>query len=203
MPIAEARVRTDDPSRYLAGLCKQPGPTDGHMALLIRLHGGGRRPRIRHAEWSGTHGTVDFGSGRCTLNAGPDSLTLRVEATDEDSLHDIQDLIAGRLRRIGGHDVPPVTWKPAGTADQEPGDPAHGAPVPAEGSAPRRRRATLGAVAVIALVVAVHLGLGGLLLVSGPWRHWVLGALVAVVLAKAAHVLGRRTLLRGKARQAR
>ncbi|MEU4096315.1 DUF2218 domain-containing protein [Streptomyces sp. NPDC026673] len=199
MPIAEARVPTDHPSRYLARLCKQPGPMDGALALLIRLHGGGTRLRIRHAEWSGTHGTIDVGSGRCTLDAGPGSLTLRIEATDRDSLRDIQDLIAGRLRKIGAHDSLQITWQQTESVDA-----AHTATVPAELSVPRRRRrATLGAVALIVLVVAVHLGLGGLLLVSGPWRHWLIGALVAVVVAKAAHVLARRASRRGNARQAR
>jgi Iap family predicted aminopeptidase len=50
--------------------------------------------------------------------------------------------------------------------------------------------------------VAVHLGLGGLLLVSGPWRHWVIGTVLAVILAKAIFVLGRLVIRRDKARKA-
>jgi fatty acid desaturase len=82
-------------------------------------------------------------------------------------------------------------------------DPATAAPAPAEKAVPRRRRgAKLGLIAVIALVVAVHLGLGGLLLVSGPWRHWVIGTVLAVILAKAIFVLGRLLIRRNKAREA-
>ncbi|MGW2049884.1 hypothetical protein ACWCPF_32575 [Streptomyces sp. NPDC001858] len=65
-----------------------------------------------------------------------------------------------------------------------------------------RRGAKLGFIALIALVVAVHLGLGGLLLVSGPWRHWAVGAVLAAILAKAAFVLGRLVIRRNKARKA-
>lgn len=65
-----------------------------------------------------------------------------------------------------------------------------------------RRRATRGLIAVIALVVAVHLGLGGLLLASGPWRHWAIGTLLALLLAKALFILGRLPIRRSNARKA-
>ena len=49
------------------------------------------------------------------------------------------------------------------------------------------RRTTWGVVAVIALAVAVHLALGGLLVTgAGPWKHWVLGALLAGVVVHLA-----------------
>jgi len=57
---------------------------------------------------------------------------------------------------------------------------------------PARRRTKLGVAAVVVLVVVAHLGLGGLLLTSGPWKHWAVGALVAVVLAKVAYLLTQR-----------
>ncbi|WP_431960910.1 hypothetical protein [Actinacidiphila sp. bgisy160] len=67
-------------------------------------------------------------------------------------------------------------------------------------AAPRRRHgAKLGIPAVVVLAVAAHLGLGGLLLTSGPWKHWALGAVLAVVVFKVAFLLLRR----GKARKAR
>lgn len=54
-------------------------------------------------------------------------------------------------------------------------------------------RTTLGLVAVVSVVVAVHLGLGGLLLASsGPWKHWIVGIVLAALLAKAVLVLRRR-----------
>lgn len=56
-----------------------------------------------------------------------------------------------------------------------------------------RPRTTIGLVALVSVVVAVHLGLGGLLLASsGPWKHWVIGVVVAALLAKVVLVLKRR-----------
>ena len=102
-------------------------------------------------------------------------------------------------KKISERDALQVTRRQAEAAD----DPATAAPAPAEKAVPRRRRgAKLGLIAVIALVVAVHLGLGGLLLVSGPWRHWVIGTILAVILAKAIFVLGRLVMRRNKAREA-
>jgi hypothetical protein len=205
MLISEANVRTDRASRYLAQLCKRPSRVGGHMPHRPRLHhGGSTRSRIRHVEWSDTHGTIYVGTGRCILRAGPDSLILRVEAADHDSLLSIQHLIAERLQKIGQHDVLRVTWQQPEVAGHRPGDPATAAPDRAENAVPGRRRGTtLGVVAIVALVVAVHLGLGGLLLASGPWKHWAIGAVVAVLLVKTAVLLGRRAVRRRKAHEAR
>ncbi|MFB7290795.1 DUF2218 domain-containing protein [Actinacidiphila glaucinigra] len=171
---AEGHVRTDHPGRYLARLREWAGTA-------------GSRPQPeRLAEWSDTHGTIDFESGRCTLQTGPDALTLRVEAADRNGLRRIQRLITERLRETGGPDAPPVTWQPAVTVTPHP-----------------RHRTKLGIAAVVVLVVAAHLGLGGLLLASGPWKHWALAAVLAALLAKTAYMLRRRTVRRGQARQAR
>ncbi|MEI5522150.1 hypothetical protein WB401_03185 [Streptomyces brasiliscabiei] len=65
--------------------------------------------------------------------------------------------------------------------------------VPRPRPRPRRRR-TVGLVGVALLVVAGHLGAGGLLLASpGPWRHWAAGILLVVVATHAAGVVHRRT----------
>ncbi|MEU6346993.1 DUF2218 domain-containing protein [Streptomyces sp. NPDC046977] len=156
---AEGHLHTDRPARFLAGL-----RTD--------------------AERSGTQGTLDTPWGRCALETGPDSLTIRVEAADGESLRHVQKLVADRLRDIGADEAAQVTWRPAAPA------------------APRssRRGRKLGLALVVTAVVAAHLGLGGLLLTSGPWKHWALGALLAVVLAKAAFLLLRRGRARRVAR---
>ncbi|MEU1619109.1 DUF2218 domain-containing protein [Streptomyces sp. NPDC005722] len=172
---AEGRIPTEHPARYLAQLRTRTGVT------------GTAAQQEEHAAWSDTHGTIEAEGGRCTLQAGPGSLTLRVEAADRGSLRRIQHLVTGRLREIGGPEAPEVTWQPAAAATPR----------------PRRRGTKLGIAAVAVLVVAAHLGLGGLLLTSGPWKHWALGALLAVLLAKAVHLLRRRAGRRGKARRHR
>jgi hypothetical protein len=45
------------------------------------------------------------------MQTAPDMLTLRAEATDEESLQRIQDLVAGRLERIGRRDRLTVIWQ--------------------------------------------------------------------------------------------
>ncbi|WP_326634517.1 MULTISPECIES: hypothetical protein [unclassified Streptomyces] len=77
-------------------------------------------------------------------------------------------------------------------------------PAPAEKTVPHpRRRVTLGVIAIVALVVAVHVGLAGLLLASGPWKHWVIGTVLGIILLKATYVLGRLAIRRNRTRETR
>ncbi|WP_127503879.1 hypothetical protein [Actinoplanes solisilvae] len=60
------------------------------------------------------------------------------------------------------------------------------------------RRTTYGVIAVIALAVLVHVALGGLLVTAaGPWKHWVIGLIVAGV---AIHIALRVRKNRHKTR---
>ncbi|MFI5634602.1 hypothetical protein ACIA8E_35680 [Streptomyces sp. NPDC051664] len=59
---------------------------------------------------------------------------------------------------------------------------------------------TLGVIAIIVLVVAVHVGLAGLLPASGPWKHWVIGTVLGVIPLKASYVFGRLAIRRSKTR---
>ncbi|WP_405721858.1 DUF2218 domain-containing protein [Streptomyces sp. NBC_01537] len=49
--------------------------------------------------------------GGTEVQTAPDMLTLRAEATDAESLQRIQDLVAGRLERIGRCDHLTVIWQ--------------------------------------------------------------------------------------------
>jgi hypothetical protein len=69
------------------------------------------RPEIQHVEWSNTHGTLDLGWARCTMQAGPGMLTVRAEATDEDSLQQAQDLITRNLERFGRREHLTLNWQ--------------------------------------------------------------------------------------------
>ncbi|MFD8079410.1 DUF2218 domain-containing protein [Streptomyces sp. NPDC059718] len=199
MPVAEARVPTERPSRYLVQLCKHAGQMGSHMRHGPRLHRNGEAPpEIKNVEWSDTHGTIDVGWGRCTLEAGPDALTLRMEAADADGLERFQALIAGRLERIGRRDALHVTWRWTEALDHGDGPATKDAGPAAETATRRRYGGTIGLTAVIALVVTVHLGLGGSLL-AGSWTGWGIGAVAAVILVKCAVVLGGLAVRRRKA----
>lgn len=60
------------------------------------------------------------------------------------------------------------------------------------------RRTTYGVIGVVAVAVLVHLALGGLLVTAaGPWKHWVIGAVVA---GAAIHIALRVRKSRHKSR---
>lgn len=112
MPAAEARVQTQNPQRYLARLCQHAGKMGSHLHRRPRRHaGGGAPPEIRHAEWSGTDGTLILNWGQCALRAADGVLTLRAEADSEDDLARIQNLIAARLEKFGRREHLTVTWQ--------------------------------------------------------------------------------------------
>lgn len=51
---------------------------------------------------------ASFGWARCTLRAYPSALTLRAEASDEENLQRVEDLVADHLERFGRRDH--LTW---------------------------------------------------------------------------------------------
>jgi len=131
MPAAEARIPTPNAGRYLARLGQHAGKMGRRLRHQPRSHaGGGAPPAIRHARWSDTDATLALDRGQCTLHAEPGVLMLRAEADTEDTLTQIQDLIAGRLQKFGRREHLTVTWRPThapvGTPDSAAG-PATGA----------------------------------------------------------------------------
>jgi hypothetical protein len=73
IPTAEARIQTKHPSRYLVQLCRHASSIN---RKILRLHAGNAqaRPEIQHVESTGTDGTLILKWGRCTMQAGPDTL---------------------------------------------------------------------------------------------------------------------------------
>ncbi|SEM20907.1 DUF2218 domain-containing protein [Streptacidiphilus jiangxiensis] len=205
MPTAEAHLVTARASRYLVQLCR-------HLGQMTRLshrprggHGGGRTPpAVQHVDWTDTHGTVRFADGQWTLEATTDQLTLRVEAGDEEALQRLQDGIAARIEKIGRRDGLQVHRQRPETGDLPPTEPADGtSPTPGKGTAPRRTRGTtLGLIAGGAVIVAVHLGIGGAALAGAAWTGWAANAVLVLILMKllfmGGHLfLGRAALRRG------
>jgi hypothetical protein len=120
MPVAEAHVTTDRPSRYLVQLCQHASQMGRHRGIAQHLprrprsnSGGDGPPEILHADWSGTYGTVKMGWGTWTVRATGNTLTLRAEADTQEQLQRIQRLVAARLEKIGRRDGLTVAWQPA------------------------------------------------------------------------------------------
>ena len=134
MPTAEARIPTGQPSRYLIQLCRHASSIN-HKTLR---HAGRAlvRPEIQQAGWSGTHGTLTLGWGRCTMQAGPGTLTVRAEATDNESLQQIQDLISRNLERFGRREHLTVNWQRPETPTAQPAKPARSRVVQGEAISP-------------------------------------------------------------------
>lgn len=115
MPSIEARIPTGRASRYLVQLCQ-------HAAAM----GGGHGPRVHQdgpvhegarasAEWTDTHGVIAFTpGGRCTVDAGPDTLTVRIDAADDQALRRIQDIVGRDLDRFSSREPLAVTWRGLG-----------------------------------------------------------------------------------------
>jgi hypothetical protein len=128
MLIAEATVETERPSRYLVQFCKHAAAMGGGQGHGPRVHLRamlGRREVRVAAEWSETRGVVTFDPwGRCTVTAAVGTLTLRVDATDEDGLGRIQDVITRDFNRFGRRERLTVAWRrpetPGVTSDTGP-----------------------------------------------------------------------------------
>ncbi len=123
MLTAEARVETEHPSRYLVQLCRHAQQIH-RLHDRPRIHGGEEQPfpEVPHVEWSETRGIVSFGWGQCTMQAIAGTLTLRVEAADEQNLQRVQDIVAGDIERFGRRDHLTVKWQRPGAPPAQPGE---------------------------------------------------------------------------------
>jgi hypothetical protein len=110
---AEARIDTDRPQRYLAQICKHAAAMGGggHRARMhLGDHPDRQQPEV-HAEWTDTQGSLTFThGGTCAITADNNTLTLRIEATDEENLRRIQDILTRDLDRFGRRDRLVVDW---------------------------------------------------------------------------------------------
>ena len=122
MPVAEARVQTADPDKYLSRLCRHASKMGGFRHHRPRAHGGGDAPPdIEQVEWSGPHGRLRLSGGQCTLRSSPGTLTLRAEAAQAVDLARITALVTARLERFGRRERLEVNWHPVvpGPLDQD------------------------------------------------------------------------------------
>lgn len=215
MLTAEARVETERPSRYLVQLCKHFDNKGRHLGHRPRAHGGGDARALREmqavaaqaqVEWSDTQGTVSLPWGRCQMQAGTGALTVHIEADDEENLGWLQDLVGGHIERFGRREELKVTWHGLEASTASPDEALSAAPEPRGGTSQRRWRGRTTALAAVGVVViAIHLGLGGILLTNWQWTGWAVGAVLAIVFVKVVVLtgLGRFVIRRAKASKAR
>jgi hypothetical protein len=93
LPLSSvARVPTDKAARYMGQLCK-------HFAHKI--------PATFDAE----SGRIEFSIGICELAVAKDALALHVSAATEETLAQMEDVVARHLVRFAFRDELVVTWQ--------------------------------------------------------------------------------------------
>jgi hypothetical protein len=197
MPTLQAQIQTERASRYLVQLCKHAAAmgSGGHTARM-HLHAPIARREVQvAADWSDTTGTVTFAPwGHCTLAAEEHALTLRIDAADDDGLTRIREVIDRDLQRFSQRDPVTVTWRP--------GEPAGIAPVQSPPTSksrqgiPRWRLQTIVLALAAVLLVALHVGLAGVVVAKSRWIGIGTNVVVALVALKLALVAWARLATR-------
>ena len=196
MPVLQAHIRTERGTRFLVQFCKHAAAmgSGGHSARM-RLHS---RPEVQvAAEWSDSSGRVTFGPwGHATLTADDNSLTVRIDAADEDRLTQIRDIITRDLERFSRRDPLAVAWQRLESPDAAPL--RHTAGVPSgrrRGFARPHLQSAVLALAVL-LVVALHVGLAGSVVAESRWTGLAGNVVAALVAVKIALIVVGRYKIR-------
>ncbi len=88
---SEATVGLDQPRRYMTQLCK-------HFEHRLQV------------AYEADRGSIVFGSGLCLMEAGPDSLKLRVQTPDSEAVPQLQEVVARHLLRFAFRAPPEIVW---------------------------------------------------------------------------------------------
>ena len=87
MTVATANVPTASAAKYLQQLCK-------HWAHKLDV------------EFTAEEGTVRFPDGVATLKAGPEALTVSIEAQDPATVERLEQVVASHLDRFAFREAP-------------------------------------------------------------------------------------------------
>jgi len=92
MPTSQARVETAMASRYLGQLCK-------HFAHRVTV------------QQDGAQGRIEFSIGVCSLQAEPGALILSAQSASDDTLVQLEGVVARHLERFAFRDRPAIEWR--------------------------------------------------------------------------------------------
>ncbi len=126
MPVLQARIDTDQAERFLRQFGKHATAMAGPRGHRIRMHGADTRtanqPMMLHVEQDGDQLTAHFTPwGTCVLRAGSHELTVRIEATDDEALQRIREIVTRDLERFGRNRLT-IAWAPIDTSADRPAD---------------------------------------------------------------------------------
>jgi hypothetical protein len=95
---AQTRWQTSTPARYMSQLCK-------HFAHRLRV------------TLNEKDGLIDFGAGRCLVTVEADALVMRVEASSEEELARLQQVVVHlqrfAFREMTEAELAAMTWEKA------------------------------------------------------------------------------------------
>ena len=191
MPTADTQIPTERASRYLTQLCRHLNQMSRMRHRLLTRPDSQPPPTVDRVDWSDASGTIRFSQATCTLSATADTLTVRIDADDEDTLLRLQDGVARRLETIGRRVHLTVRSRRSDSTPGLPPDAATATAAPTDPSrAPRSRRVgrTLALAGVAALAIIVHVGLLGGTLAASPWASWGTNIVLAIILLKVITV---------------
>jgi hypothetical protein len=196
MPSSEAKIETPRAARYLSQFGKHATAMVGAGGHTMRTPGGDPvdRGEVRlHVASGADQVVVTFDPwGTATLRAQDGTLALRAEAADPLDLRRIREILSRDFERFGRRDQLILTWTstdPAAVTEPD-------RPLPTTPPASSRPRTplmvTIAGVLGVALVVAVHLGVGGVALAAWNWLGWT--AVGGAALAAVAMVVGHAAI---------
>lgn len=55
-------------------------------------------------------GYIEFGFGRCDIQANDNTLTFQAASEDADNLNRVQSVISSHLARFAQNEIPDLTW---------------------------------------------------------------------------------------------
>jgi len=91
MFTAHSTVETEKASRYLKALCN-------HFDRKVT------------ATYDDNHGDVQFGFGSCQMDADAQTLSIHVQADNDENFARVKFVVADHLERFSGDDALKVEW---------------------------------------------------------------------------------------------